>query len=153
MARAQVRNWPVVGLQVTHKPWLPTCMQMGESNRIRRIKADKNQPKSAASVKIHVHFHRYWCRVSGPDEQSESRVWCMSAILELRNVTKVFGGGAFHKQQTIALDDVTFSIPAERPTMSSVAAGESGSGKTTLSRLLLCGGDRSKLRPNFVQWR
>ena len=60
----------------------------------------------------------------------------MSAILELRNVTKVFGGGTFHKQQTVALDDVTFSIPAERPTMVAVA-GESGSGKTTLSRLLL----------------
>lgn len=60
----------------------------------------------------------------------------MTAILEVRNVTKVFGGGAFNKQQTVALDDVTFSIPAETPTMTAVA-GESGSGKTTLSRLLL----------------
>ena len=60
----------------------------------------------------------------------------MTAILELRNVTKVFGGGAFRKQQTVALDDVTFSIPAEKPTITAVA-GESGSGKTTLSRLLL----------------
>lgn len=60
----------------------------------------------------------------------------MSAILEVRNVTKVFGGGTFHKQQTVALDNVTFSIPAETPTMTAVA-GESGSGKTTLSRLLL----------------
>ena len=61
----------------------------------------------------------------------------MTAILELRNVTKVFGGSAFSKQQqTVALDDVTFSIPAETPTMTAVA-GESGSGKTTLSRLLL----------------
>jgi oligopeptide/dipeptide ABC transporter ATP-binding protein len=60
----------------------------------------------------------------------------MTAILELRNVTKVFGGGAFSKQQTVALDDVTFAIPAERPTLTAVA-GESGSGKTTLSRLLL----------------
>lgn len=61
----------------------------------------------------------------------------MTAILELRNVTKVFGGGAFSQQkQTVALDDVTFSIPAETPTMTAVA-GESGSGKTTLSRLLL----------------
>lgn len=60
----------------------------------------------------------------------------MAAILELRNVTKVFGGGTFSKQKTVALDDVTFSIPAEMPTMTAVA-GESGSGKTTLSRLLL----------------
>jgi oligopeptide/dipeptide ABC transporter ATP-binding protein len=60
----------------------------------------------------------------------------MTAILEVRNVTKVFGGGAFSKHQTVALDDVTFSIPAETPTMTAVA-GESGSGKTTLSRLLL----------------
>ena len=60
----------------------------------------------------------------------------MAAILELRNVTKVFGGGAFSRQPTVALDDVTFSISAEKPTMIAVA-GESGSGKTTLSRLLL----------------
>lgn len=60
----------------------------------------------------------------------------MTAILEVRNVTKVFGGGTFSKNQTVALDDVTFSIPAERPSLTAVA-GESGSGKTTLSRMLL----------------
>lgn len=60
----------------------------------------------------------------------------MSAILELRNVWKVYGGGRFSKSRTVAVDDVTFSIPAETPTMVAVA-GESGSGKTTLSRLLL----------------
>ncbi len=60
----------------------------------------------------------------------------MTAILEVRNVTKTFGGGTFSRQQTVAVEDVTFSIPAERPTMTAVA-GESGSGKTTLSRLLL----------------
>lgn len=60
----------------------------------------------------------------------------MSAILELKNVTKIFGGGLFNKQQTIAVDDVSFSIPDDSPTMTAVA-GESGSGKTTLSRLLL----------------
>lgn len=60
----------------------------------------------------------------------------VTAILEVRNVTKTFGGGTFSRQQTVAVEDVTFSIPAERPTMTAVA-GESGSGKTTLSRLLL----------------
>lgn len=60
----------------------------------------------------------------------------MTAILELRNVTKTFGSGTFSRQKTVAVDDVTFSIPADRPTMTAVA-GESGSGKTTLSRLLL----------------
>lgn len=60
----------------------------------------------------------------------------MSAILELRNVSKVFGGGLFDKNRTVAVEDVTFSIPSESPSMIAVA-GESGSGKTTLSRLLL----------------
>jgi peptide/nickel transport system ATP-binding protein len=60
----------------------------------------------------------------------------VNAILELRSVTKIFRSGAFSKQRTVALDDVTFSIPADRPIMTAVA-GESGSGKTTLSRLLL----------------
>ena len=60
----------------------------------------------------------------------------MTPILELRNVTKTFGGGAFSRKQTVALDNVSFSIPSDRPTMTALA-GESGSGKTTLSRLLL----------------
>ena len=60
----------------------------------------------------------------------------MTAILELQNVTKIFGGGTFSRKKTVAVDDVSFSIPVETPTMTAVA-GESGSGKTTLSRLLL----------------
>ena len=60
----------------------------------------------------------------------------MTPILELRNATKIFGGGMFSRQQTVAVEDVSFSIPSETPTMTAVA-GESGSGKTTLSRLLL----------------
>ncbi|HRJ41573.1 MAG: ABC transporter ATP-binding protein [Caldilineaceae bacterium] len=60
----------------------------------------------------------------------------MSAILELRNVSKIFGGGLFSKNSTVAVEDVSFSIPSDNPTMIAVA-GESGSGKTTLSRLLL----------------
>ncbi|MCL4861601.1 MAG: ABC transporter ATP-binding protein [Caldilineaceae bacterium] len=60
----------------------------------------------------------------------------MTPILELRNVTKVFGGGLFSRRHTVAVEDLSFSIPADRPTLTAVA-GESGSGKTTLSRLLL----------------
>ncbi|MBX3013256.1 MAG: ABC transporter ATP-binding protein [Caldilineaceae bacterium] len=60
----------------------------------------------------------------------------MTAILELRNVTKVFRSGTFRKQQTVAVEDLSFAIPTDQPTMTAVA-GESGSGKTTLSRLLL----------------
>ena len=60
----------------------------------------------------------------------------MNAILELQNVTKVFGGGTFNRKKNVAVDDVSFSIPEGTPTMTALA-GESGSGKTTLSRLLL----------------
>ncbi len=60
----------------------------------------------------------------------------MTPILELRNVSKVFGSGFLSRNQTVAVDDVTFSIGADVPSMTAVA-GESGSGKTTLSRLLL----------------
>jgi peptide/nickel transport system ATP-binding protein len=60
----------------------------------------------------------------------------VTSILELRNVSKVFGGGLFSRSRTVAVDDVTFSIASDVPAMTAVA-GESGSGKTTLSRLLL----------------
>jgi oligopeptide/dipeptide ABC transporter ATP-binding protein len=60
----------------------------------------------------------------------------MTPILELRNVTKVFGGQGFDQHKVVAVDDVTFSISEDVPSMIAVA-GESGSGKTTLSRLLL----------------
>lgn len=60
----------------------------------------------------------------------------MRPLLELQNVSKIFRGGAFSRKKTVALDDVSFSIPADRPSMIAVA-GESGSGKTTLSRILL----------------
>ena len=61
----------------------------------------------------------------------------LANLLELRNVTKVFGGGLFNRSNiTVAVDDVSFAITSDRPTITAVA-GESGSGKTTLSRLLL----------------
>ncbi len=54
----------------------------------------------------------------------------MANLLELRNVTKVFPGG------TVALDNISFSIDADSPSIVSVA-GESGSGKTTLGLMVL----------------
>lgn len=60
----------------------------------------------------------------------------MTPLLELRNVTKVFGGRGFGQDKVVAVDDVTFSISEDVPSMIALA-GESGSGKTTLARLLL----------------
>jgi peptide/nickel transport system ATP-binding protein len=39
----------------------------------------------------------------------------VTPILELRNVTKVFGGGMFNRNQTVAVEDVSFSIPSDTP--------------------------------------
>jgi peptide/nickel transport system ATP-binding protein len=60
----------------------------------------------------------------------------MSALLETRQVTKVFGGALFDKHVTVALDAFSYSIESEPPRVTAVV-GESGSGKTTLARLLL----------------
>jgi oligopeptide/dipeptide ABC transporter ATP-binding protein len=54
----------------------------------------------------------------------------MSHLLELRRVTKVFKGG------TKALDDISFSVDDDKPSIIAVA-GESGSGKTTLGMMTL----------------
>ncbi len=54
----------------------------------------------------------------------------MSNLLELRNVTKIFKGG------TVALDNISFTIDADTPSIISVA-GESGSGKTTLGLMAM----------------
>ena len=57
-------------------------------------------------------------------------------VLELENVSKVFGGGLLRRNITVAVDDVSLGIPRENPGIIAVA-GESGSGKTTLARLML----------------
>jgi peptide/nickel transport system ATP-binding protein len=57
----------------------------------------------------------------------------MSALLEARNLTRVFGSGP---QANVALDHFSLTIDAEVPSFTAIA-GESGSGKTTLARLLL----------------
>ncbi len=60
----------------------------------------------------------------------------MSALLEARKVSKVFGGGIFDKRVTVALDDFSFAIESSPPRVTAIV-GESGSGKTTLARLFL----------------
>ena len=60
----------------------------------------------------------------------------MTALLEARNVTKIFGSGMVNKTQTVALRNFSFTIDSERPSVTAIV-GESGSGKTTLVRMLL----------------
>jgi peptide/nickel transport system ATP-binding protein len=60
----------------------------------------------------------------------------MTPLLELKDVSKVYGGGMFRRRSTVALRDCTLSIGGARPTILSIA-GESGSGKTTMGMLLL----------------
>ena len=57
----------------------------------------------------------------------------MSALLEVRQATKIFGSGA---SENVALANFSLSVSADVPSFTAVA-GESGSGKTTLARLLL----------------
>jgi peptide/nickel transport system ATP-binding protein len=60
----------------------------------------------------------------------------MTPLMEIRNVTKRFAGFGFAREGTLALDDHSMSLFAERPAITAVV-GESGSGKTTLARILL----------------
>jgi peptide/nickel transport system ATP-binding protein len=61
----------------------------------------------------------------------------MTALIEVRHATKVFGSGLLRKKTgTVALDDFSLRLDEEPPTITAVV-GESGSGKTTLARLLL----------------
>jgi oligopeptide/dipeptide ABC transporter ATP-binding protein len=60
----------------------------------------------------------------------------VTALLEARNVTRIFGGGLLRKGHTLAVDGVSLTINEDKPSITTIA-GESGSGKTTLARLLL----------------
>ena len=64
------------------------------------------------------------------------RAMSHDALLEARDVTRSFGGGLLDRDAIVALDDFSFAIDAERPSITAIV-GESGSGKTTLARLLL----------------
>lgn len=58
-------------------------------------------------------------------------------LLEVRNLTKTFAaGGLIKKRWLYAVDRVSFSVPGDPPTITTLA-GESGSGKSTVSRLIL----------------
>ncbi len=60
----------------------------------------------------------------------------MTALLEARHITKIFGGGLFDRSKTLALDDFSMAIGSDAASITAIV-GESGSGKTTLARLLL----------------
>ena len=60
----------------------------------------------------------------------------MSALIELKGITKTYGS-------FVALDDVTLTLSDSQPSMTAIA-GESGSGKTTLARMMLGFIDPSK---------
>lgn len=59
----------------------------------------------------------------------------MSTLVELKNVSKIFGTGWFSRK-TVALRDFSMTVDDEVPTITALV-GESGSGKTTVARLLL----------------
>ena len=60
----------------------------------------------------------------------------MTALLEFKNVSKVYSRGLLSRATTTALKDFSVRIEQDQPTIITVA-GESGSGKTTLAMLLL----------------
>ncbi len=57
----------------------------------------------------------------------------MTTLIEADGVTKIFGQG---DAATVALDDFSFAVDANAPSITAIA-GESGSGKSTAARLLL----------------
>jgi len=60
----------------------------------------------------------------------------MTTLMEIRHVTKRYGGGRLSGEGMTALSDLSMTIDADRPSITAVV-GESGSGKTTLARILL----------------
>jgi peptide/nickel transport system ATP-binding protein len=60
----------------------------------------------------------------------------MAALLELKNVTKIYSRGLLTQVSTTALNNISLRLDDAEPTVMTVA-GESGSGKTTLAMLLL----------------
>jgi peptide/nickel transport system ATP-binding protein len=60
----------------------------------------------------------------------------MSALLELRDVSRRYGGGLLSRRQVTAVNGVSFSLEQARPEIFTIV-GESGSGKTTLARMIL----------------
>jgi len=60
-----------------------------------------------------------------------------SELLRVENVSKTFTiGWLIAKRRIVAVDNVTLSIPGDKPIVYAIV-GESGSGKTTLARIIL----------------
>lgn len=58
-------------------------------------------------------------------------------LIEAKNVTKIFSSKSIFRRISIkAVDNVSFAIPKDKVTITTLA-GESGSGKSTMARLLL----------------
>lgn len=57
-------------------------------------------------------------------------------LLEISNVTKIYGGGLFSRPSAPALENFSLSFVENEPKITTIA-GESGSGKTTLANLVL----------------
>lgn len=58
-------------------------------------------------------------------------------LLEVKNISKTFKiGGLITGTKLLAVDNVSFTLEQEKPTILSIV-GESGSGKTTLARMIL----------------
>lgn len=71
-------------------------------------------------------------------EESQDEISIISeqnTLVELRNVSKTFGGGLFSKPNT-ALQPLSMKLSTDKPRIISVV-GQSGSGKTTLGNLML----------------
>ncbi|SEQ29372.1 peptide/nickel transport system ATP-binding protein [Devosia sp. YR412] len=61
----------------------------------------------------------------------------MSKLLELDHVTKLYPvGGLFSRQSIKAVNDVSFSLDADKPEIFAIV-GESGSGKSTMAKMML----------------
>ncbi len=60
----------------------------------------------------------------------------MTGLLEVDNVSRVYGGGLFARRRVEAVRGVSFELESERPEIFTIV-GESGSGKTTLARMIL----------------
>jgi oligopeptide/dipeptide ABC transporter ATP-binding protein len=60
----------------------------------------------------------------------------VAALLEVRNVSKIYGRGLVGPKATVALANFSLRLEEDKPTILTIA-GESGSGKTTLAMLLL----------------
>ena len=60
----------------------------------------------------------------------------MTPLIELRNVTKVYGRGITHRNATVALQDMSLSIEADTPSIIAVV-GERGRGKTSLASIIM----------------